>query len=225
MTHWVLFGGRFDPVHRGHLAVIDWWHRRHRTLRRVVVIPVGRPPHRPVETTTPFHHRYAMLALALRDRPWTVIWDDELYRPGASYTIDTLHRFADRTGARPDEIIFVMGADAFLSLHTWHRFPEHLNHCTFAVFHRPPHSFNAIRTYHHRYLPDVPLVNGHPDPWPKPPAVVWLPDLTVDIASTRIRDACRSGRPFHIWVPPSVAAYIQRYRLYTSFHSPGGSAA
>lgn len=205
--------------------MIDWWYRHHRALRRVVVIPAGRPPHRPAETTTPPHHRYAMLALALQDRPWAIVWDDELHRPEVSYTIDTLQRFASMTGARPDEIIFVMGADAFLALHTWYRFPEHLNHCTIAVFHRPPHSFAEVQAYHHRYFPDVPLVHGHPDTWPNPPAVVWLPDLAVDIASTYIRNACRNGRPFHTWVPPSVAVYIQRYRLYTPLSSPGGSSA
>lgn len=220
MSDWALFGGRFDPVHRGHLAVADWWYRHRPSLQKFLFVPAGTPPHRDPTDLTPAHHRFAMLALALQDRPWAMVWDDELVRPAPAYTVETLRRFHQAWGTRPDQVVFVMGADAYLTFHTWYEFPRHLDLCTVCVFHRPPVSVERVQAYHTTHLPSVPLYVGHSEPWPSPPAVVLIPDLSVDIQATAIRDACRQGRPFAQWVVPAVAAYIQRYRLYVS-EAPG----
>ncbi|MCS7311510.1 MAG: nicotinate (nicotinamide) nucleotide adenylyltransferase [Acidobacteria bacterium] len=214
MSDWILFGGRFDPVHRGHLAVADWWYRHRPSFRKFLFVPSGTPPHRDPTALTPAHHRFAMLVLALQDRPWAMVWDDELTRAAPAYTVETLRRFHQTWGTQPDQVVFVMGADAYLTFHTWYEFPRHLDLCTICVFHRPPVSVEQVRAYHATYLPSAPLYVGHPEPWPSPPAVVFIPDLSVDVQAIEVRDACRQGQAFAHWVVPSVAAYIQRYRLY-----------
>lgn len=212
MSRWVLFGGRFDPVHRGHLAMADWLYTHLPNFEKCVFVPTGIPPHR--NTVTSAYHRYAMLALALQDRPWAILWDDEIRRPSPAYTIDTLTRFHAVFGTHPDEVVFVMGADAYLAYHTWYRYPEHLQLCTFCVFLRPPIPVQQVLAYHQTRLPNVPVFSQTPDPWPSPPAVVVVADLQIDISATAIRTACGTGDPFAQWVLPPVAAYIQRHGLY-----------
>src|SRR5580693_6274843 len=62
-----LFGGTFDPIHAGHIAVAQAAQRRFH-LDAIYFIPSSRPPHKTKLSLTPFVHRYAMVALACADQ-------------------------------------------------------------------------------------------------------------------------------------------------------------
>jgi len=63
-----LFGGSFDPIHVGHVAVARAAQRRFH-LEHVLFIPLGRPPHKVRHRLAPFPHRFAMVALACAGHP------------------------------------------------------------------------------------------------------------------------------------------------------------
>ncbi|MCX6599667.1 MAG: nicotinate (nicotinamide) nucleotide adenylyltransferase [Acidobacteria bacterium] len=119
-----LFGGAFDPIHSGHLAVIAEVKRL--GYDRVVLVPSGNPPHKPMQT--PFAHRVAMSRLVA----------DEVSEiesgGGRSYTFDTLQHF-------PEPRAFVIGADAFAEIKSWYRWREVLTMTEFIVVSRPGHVY------------------------------------------------------------------------------------
>jgi len=61
-----LFGGTFDPIHRGHLALAQAAASRY-SLRQVLFVPANIPPHTQADPLTAFVHRYAMVSLATQD--------------------------------------------------------------------------------------------------------------------------------------------------------------
>jgi len=120
-----LFGGAFDPIHCGHLKIAE--EVRKLGYRRVVIIPSGNPPHKPMRSS--FEHRVAMCRL---------VWDDvsEVEQgSGRSYTYDTLQHFEQPRA-------FVIGADAFSEIETWYRWEEVLRMTEFIVISRPGHQYD-----------------------------------------------------------------------------------
>lgn len=119
-----LFGGAFDPIHQGHLAVIDAVKRL--GYNRVVLVPSGNPPHKPMQT--PFAHRVAMARLVSEEV-------SEIENGGdRSYTFDTLQHF-------PEPRAFVIGADAFAEIESWYRWRDVLGMTEFVVVSRPGHVY------------------------------------------------------------------------------------
>src|ERR1700704_3355547 len=129
-----ILGGTFDPIHWGHLDLADVAVKELK-LTRLFVITSNVPPHRPQPLASAFH-RFAMVALALLDRPDWRAADLELRHDALSYTSETLGHFHYR-GYAPSELFFVIGADAFAEIGSWHNFPEILDAAHFAVVSRP----------------------------------------------------------------------------------------
>jgi nicotinate-nucleotide adenylyltransferase len=110
-----LLGGTFDPVHRGHVAMVD------RILADgladcVHVVPAARSPHKD-DATAPAAARLAMVRLAMAGRPDVVVEDLEIARGGVSYTVDTLTELA--AGHKDDLWRLVVGSDILSKLDTW----------------------------------------------------------------------------------------------------------
>jgi len=105
-----LYGGTFDPVHRGHLAVA-------RTISQIfeidelLFVPAWLAPHKRTRDVTPALHRYAMLALATQQDARLRISSFELESPDRSYTVETLAHFESELG-NDAELFFLMGADS-----------------------------------------------------------------------------------------------------------------
>src|SRR5450756_2964795 len=83
-----LFGGSFDPIHRGHLALAQAAANRY-SLRQVLFVPANVPPHKQKQPLTAFIHRYAMVALATQDERGFVPSLLEAVPGGVNYSIDT----------------------------------------------------------------------------------------------------------------------------------------
>lgn len=121
-----LFGGAFDPVHDGHLKIAQ--EVRRLGFERVVFIPSGNPPHKPMRSA--FEHRVAMCKL---------VWDDVSDVESGSerhYTYGTLKHF-------PEPRAFVIGADAFSEIETWYRWQDVLAMTEFIVISRPGHQYDV----------------------------------------------------------------------------------
>ena len=140
-----LFGGTFDPIHRGHLAVAKAAQREY-GIKQVLFVPSGAPPHKSGQTLTPFIHRYAMVAMATAGEEGLVaslLESPEALGDNPAYSIDTVRRV--RAGLkRNDRLFFIIGIDAFLDLAKWREPVALLRETEFIVASRPGYSLGDI---------------------------------------------------------------------------------
>ncbi len=129
-----ILGGTFDPVHYGHLRLAQEV-AESLALSEVRFIPGGTPPHRATPETSAAH-RLAMVRLATAGNPLFNVDDRETRRDGLSYSFDTLTALRAELGAA-QPLVLIMGADAFLGFHRWHRWQEIFGLAHLAVAHRP----------------------------------------------------------------------------------------
>jgi nicotinate-nucleotide adenylyltransferase len=199
-----LFGGSFDPVHLGHLALARTA-LAHLQLDELRWVPSGQswqkgPAHAGAED------RAAMVQAAIAGEPRFVLERCEIERSGPSYTIDTLRTL--QAGSPGASWFLVIGQDQYANLHTWHEWQALLGLATIAVAARDT------------VMPDVsntPLAHtAH--------QVVHLPMPAVPVSATILRQQLAAGQPAtelaSTLVPPAVASYIARHGLYPAIPTP-----
>lgn len=125
-----IFGGTFNPVHRGHEAAALGFCGRF-GLDRLLIVPTNIPPHKRNETGVSPQHRLEMCEICFGAYDNIEVSDIETKKEGVSYTFDTLSSLKK---IYPKELIyFLAGSDMFLSIEHWHKYEEILAMCTFAV--------------------------------------------------------------------------------------------
>ncbi len=189
MAGLAIFGGTFDPIHNAHLAVAQSA-AEICTLERVLFVPSSRPPHRHSGPFASYEDRYQMVALACQQNPRFEPSRLE-ERAGTSYTIDTVENLREQNLRQP--LSFLIGADAFAEIHTWHRWKELIRLVTFIVVSRP----DAVYAV------------------PEGASVQRLETVHLAISSTEIRQKL-AAREWDIPVPSSVKQYISQHHLYQS---------
>jgi nicotinate-nucleotide adenylyltransferase len=207
-----ILGGTFDPVHVGHvetaLAARDAL-----ALDRVLLLPSRVPPHRPQHPFGSPFHRFAMTAMAVNGRRALEASDAELGVPGPSYTADTLTRF-HALGVEPSQIFFIIGADAFAEIETWHRYPDVLDLANFVVIARPGHDLARVTAALPALAPRIeqaPFATAAPG---QKPRIYVVPAATPDVSSTDIRRRLQRGAPVAGQVPEAVERHISQHGLY-----------
>jgi nicotinate-nucleotide adenylyltransferase len=217
-----LYGGTFDPVHLGHLEVA----RRLRelfALDEVLFIPAYVAPHKRKVSVSPALHRYAMLALATQDDDRLQVSTIELDAPGKAYTIETLERMKAALGEQV-QAFFVMGADSWAEIATWHEWEQVLAATNHIVVTRPGYEIETAhfpepvrdRVVDMRRL-DHQEVNARLESHEGPR--IYITDAVMaDVSATSIRQCAREGRANELaqLVPAAVADYILKYGLYKS---------
>jgi len=229
------FGGSFDPIHRGHLALAEAAASRH-SLQQVLFVPANVPPHKQKQPLTAFIHRYAMVALATQDERGfmpslleaaeTTAELRSAGQPGAAvptrvnYSIDTVRRLK-QTLKKSDRLFFLIGIDAFRDVAQWHEARALLAECDFIVASRPGFSLRDVA----ESLPeDLRPPAAVTRPFHKQPAKgdLVLPGVTLhllegvnqNISATAIRGAAAQGKPLARWLDPRVVDYIKKHGLY-----------
>ena len=136
-----LYGGTFDPVHVGHIAVARNLSELF-ALDEVLFIPAHVAPHKRSATVSPALHRHAMLALATQHEARLRISTVELDAPEKPYTVDTLARFQSETGAAA-RLFFIMGADSWEEIATWREWERVLTMTDQLIVTRPGYALTA----------------------------------------------------------------------------------
>ena len=183
-----IFGGTFDPIHNAHLAIAraaaDLFN-----LDRVLFVPAAHPPHKRGGTHAPFADRLAMIELAIAGDSRCEASRLEEFTE-RSYSIDTIERVRS-TLSTGDELYFLIGADAFAEVRTWHRWQDVARAVVFIVVSRPgaayevPEGFRALR----------------------------IDSMTLPVSSSDIRrNLAAGGRPDVL--PPPVFDYALTRKLY-----------
>jgi len=204
-----LLGGTFDPVHIGHLrSAVEV--AEVLQLDELRLIPSARPPHREAPQVSA-QDRLAMVRLAVADAGVLQVDDRELLRDKPSYSIDTLESLRGELAA-DDQLVLLLGWDAFCGLPGWQRWEELLLHCHILVLQRPDADSEAPEAL--RNLLAARSVND-PTAFSGPGgqiAFIWQTPLAV--SATQIRSLLASGKSARYLVPDPVLAYIHAHGLY-----------
>lgn len=200
-----IFGGTFDPIHAGHIAVAATV-ADELGLDAVYFVPAGdpylrRPPLASID------ERIAMVRLAIGEDERFLVSTVDAERPGPTYSVDTVEDL--RAECEPDAALYlIVGADAALQLARWHD-PERLaTAATIVVVSRPDQPLPA----------DLPV--GHPAR-----NAVSVSKLRSNISGTVIRDALANGDSITGMVSPEVERYIRSNGLYLADATDAASSA
>ena len=185
-----LFGGSFDPIHRGHLLVAQAACEE-LGVERLFFIPAAQSPFKPANAPTPARERLRLLRLAMAGATHYEIDDQEIRRGGLSYTIDTVKDYLGRyPGAR---LFFLIGADHVFQLPQWRAADELARLVEFVVIPRPG---------------ETPA--GPPSPFRSH----QLKGIPFGVSSSEVRARVRRGLSIEHLVPAPVAEAIRNSGLY-----------
>jgi nicotinate-nucleotide adenylyltransferase len=209
-----VFGGTFDPVHNGHLAVADAV-REGMGLDAILFIPAAQPPHKKNYPVSPFAARMAMLELAIAGRPDFLVTSIEAERPEPSYSVDTLRQLHALWKGEV-RLFFIIGLDAFVEIAGWKEYEELPRLADLVVLNRPSHSTEQMGRSIDRYYPAFRY---------RPREFFWQDPETgnrilpfrikpMAVSSTLVRQESSRGRRVEGLVPVAVARYISGHTLY-----------
>jgi nicotinate-nucleotide adenylyltransferase len=232
-----LFGGTFDPIHHGHLALARGAQERFQ-LGCIHFVPANIPPHKQQHPIASYFHRYAMVALATmnekafvpslleapEEAPIAAVGGKkaraEHAQAGANYTIETVRRLK-QTLRKSDRLFFLIGIDAFNAIATWHEAVALFRECEFIVASRPGYSLADVANALPEALRPKSTVTK---PFAKQPAkgdlvlagvtVHLLENVHQSVSATAIRDAVATKKSLTKFVTPAVAEYIKKMGLY-----------
>ncbi len=213
------YGGTFDPVHNGHLAIARA--ARDQLDSTLRLMPAADPPHRALPGADAFH-RARMLDLAVAGEPRLQVDRRELQRPGRSYTIHTLRELRDELG--PEQpLALLIGADSLLGLPTWREWESLFELTHFVVAARPgsavdgglPAELAAAIAGRWTDSPDALKTS--------PGGGLYLLDQPLQTESaSEVRRRIAAQEAWQELVPGPVAGYILAHGLY-SRPAPGHS--
>jgi len=184
-----IFGGTFNPVHKGHIFLAVQA-KRILKLDKVIFVPARIPPHKvPAGIINPAK-RFHMIRLAVSGKKGFNVSRYELDKKGKAYSIDTVRYFRKILPKRT-RLYFLTGADVINGLDAWKESEKLFTLCDFVIFSRPGFRLG-----------------------PKESGFKTLDINALDVSSTMIRGLILENRPINGLVPGPVEAYIAREGLY-----------
>lgn len=192
-----LYGGAFNPVHNGHLALAEHF-KNALELERLIFIPTHVPPHKSGDGLVSGEHRINMLSLALSGLDYCSVSDIEFRREGKSYTYDTVCEL--KKIYPDDEFFLIVGADQYFDFQKWYRADDLLRQVTVCSAARENNQYRQMLEYKskHDNMQNTVVCNF---------------DVT-EISSSKIRNMISTGQSVTEFVPDSVLWYIKENNLY-----------
>lgn len=182
-------------------------------LSAVRFIPAAQPPHKSTPEVSA-EHRVAMVRLGIAGNPLFSCDDRELYREGASYTIDTLLSLRDELGA-DISLVLLIGSDAFIKFDTWHRWQEIIQLCHIAFVQRPMVGKQEPLSEPLQNFLQLHYTENAEDLHSMPAGFVTMQTVTaLDISSTAIRSTLKQQNSARYLLPDSIIEYISTHQLY-----------
>ena len=136
-----LFGGTFNPIHNGHLSIIEFA-QKNLNLNKLIIIPAGKPPHKNQlnQDVESYKHRMAMIKIAINQKKKQIpeIEISKIDHPceikNFNWTYLLLKKI--RQQYLKDDLLWLMGMDSFLALPSWKNWQKLVKMCNFVVFNR-----------------------------------------------------------------------------------------
>ncbi|WP_304985328.1 nicotinate-nucleotide adenylyltransferase [Coxiella-like endosymbiont] len=205
-----LFGGTFDPIHSGHIAILSQLIEKI-TFKNIQLIPCGQPPHRPQPIASP-KDRLEMIKCAISNRSIFSVNNIEVVRKEISYTIYTLQYL--RNSFPDHSLCFILSTAAFADFNLWHRYAEFLTYCHLIVINRenyylPTAKWLETLFQHRTEDPDdlAEFLSGK---------ILFQQLHTYPISSTEIRSYLAKGNYSAVesMLSKRVLEYIKKHGLY-----------
>ncbi len=187
-----LFGGTFDPPHKGHMELAKKVLSEF-SLDKVIFLPAGNPPHKQDVHKTDKLHRFEMTKLATANHPRFCVSDYDTNNKKPNYSYITIEHF--KKLYPDDEVFFIIGADSLRDFPFWKNYKKLLTLCKFIVVPRPGVSESD---YFKNFDADDDLS-----------AFIFLKNFAYDLSSTNLRENLTEED-----LPQGVYDYIKKNRLY-----------
>ncbi len=197
-----VFGGTFDPIHRGHIETARFALEAG-DLDLVLVIPAGHPWLRSRPPKASPEQRLEMTRLAVQDEDGLEVSDVDVVREGVTYTVDTLTDLQAQYGESAG-LVLILGADSALQMHRWERASELRNLCSVLVIGRPGETWPGN-------LPEDHPAHG----------ATFLEGPMIEVSATEIRARLAAGEGVGDSVPADVQRYIETNGLYRETKETG----
>ncbi len=193
-----LYGGTFDPIHVGHLIVIENA-INFMKLDRVIILPSSNPPHKKHKKKTDTNIRVEMVSEAIKDNDKIVLSTFESTDDSVRYTHETIRYF--KKAFKDDDIFYIMGEDSFLTIDTWKNYDDILDE-NIIVFTRSNIDKDS------ELVEKVELIKKDN------PNIFLINNLNINISSTLIRNLVKNKLSIKYLVRDNVRYIIEKRGLY-----------
>lgn len=197
-----LFGGSFDPIHRGHTEVARAAAEQIQA-EKLIFIPAKCSPLKRLSPHASDEDRLNMVTLATADNSDFEVSDCELRRPAPSFTLDTVRLFQHQYGSDA-AIHWLLGADSVKDLVYWHKIEELIDECNLTTMLRAGYAMPDFDRFEPLW--------GERRIAQLRQNVVETP--LIDVSSTEVRRRLASHEDVAGMLHPDVIRYIAEHRLY-----------
>jgi nicotinate-nucleotide adenylyltransferase len=201
-----IFGGTFNPIHFGHLAIAEGIRAKY-NLDKVIFVPTHFPPHKEPGELVSAHQRAVMAYLATVSNPCFDVSTFEVERGGRSYSIDTVRHFSQLYEGKA-QIYFIVGADMLAEIGNWKNIGELLKLCRFIAVSRP--GYDIQRIFNQNFLSSENF--GISAALVENIIIEEMPML--EISASDIRKKVREWKSIKYLVPEQVEQFIHNQKLY-----------
>ena len=196
--HYAIYGGTFDPIHKGHIALAN--HAvRECGIDKLIFMPAFISPFKQNRRTAPGKDRAAMIESILGYNKAFCLSRYEIGKEGPSYTYDTVMHWKQILDGK---LSFILGFDSVIEIDTWYRGEEILKEVSLITARRPyandSDGWNKIQYYREKFGTETTVLEMAP----------------VDASSTEVRMNVHAGMPISDLVAPEVERYISEHDLY-----------
>lgn len=197
-----IFGGSFDPVHKGHVNLVQQIYDK-TELDEIIIMPTAISPFKQNMERKPAsaEDRLEMCRLAFADMDFVTVSDYEISLSEVSYTVNTIRHF--RTLYPDDNLFFIMGSDMLLSFERWKNFEEILSMCTLIAASREDGET------------DMDELEAQAETLRRYGNVMLLRTDAYEISSTEIREKIKNNSDVSCYMHENVVKYILENKLYT----------
>ena len=192
-----VLGGSFNPIHYGHLLLADEVLEA-LALDRILFVPAGVPPHKSPALLAPAEDRFAMVKLAVAERPRFEVSDIELRRAGPSYTVETV----EALGIPRAQLFLIVGSETFLDLLSWREPRRIAELAQLAVVPRVGSAFDPDSAAARKVVREI----------GQEPLIVHASSLPI--SASELRRRVREGRSLAFRLPDAVIRHIEARGLY-----------
>ena len=202
-----IFGGTFDPVHKGHTEIIKNLFELI-PLDKVIVIPNGIPPHKKASVSS--EERLRMVSSAFKGSENVVIDDREIQKKDPSYAISTLRELIDENPEH--SLVWIMGSDAFGAIDSWYQWEDFIKMINIIVMVRPNHEIpiesEAYKLLQKSHTIDKDSLSSGNE------KILLLKIRSIEISSTDIRNKIYEGSDVSEFLLEEVNELINKGNLY-----------
>jgi len=199
-----IFGGTFDPIHLGHIAILKAA-AKSGYIDKIIVIPNAYPPHKPLDQTSMASYRYEMTRIALKEFNFeipVVLSDMELFRKGKSYTLDTILELKT-TYSISDQFVLIYGSDVVFEIENWHQPRQIMKECELFIARRPGFEGdefdNKVKFLVEHFCAKIAFFQAD----------------YIDISSTELRESLVSEPDKkQVFILPAVHEWITKNKIY-----------